>query len=127
MYMIDLLKGQGVPIRSRPEGIAIAVVTAAAPVIVAIIMFSVYLSSKIATSVQMREINNYETKIKSEKLLDDVFGGKNLLTSIFHCVKKFTSFPIENPLKLNLHYPLNGIEVLFVIIFLFRGDYEIKV
>ena len=39
MFDIDLLKGQGIPIRSRPEGVAVAIVTVAVPVIIAIVMF----------------------------------------------------------------------------------------
>jgi len=70
MFTIDLLKGQGLPVKSRPEGIAIAATTLAVPVIIAIVMFGFYLRNKIIISVQKQEIANYETKIA--KLSDAV-------------------------------------------------------
>ena len=63
MFTIDLLKGQGIPIKSRPEGVAITLVTIVAPVIIAIAMFSYHLHTKITISVNRREITNYEAKI----------------------------------------------------------------
>ena len=63
MFTIDLLKGQGIPIRSRPEGIAVAVVTFAVPLIVAIVMLGYYLHTTITISIQKQRIINYETKI----------------------------------------------------------------
>jgi Tfp pilus assembly protein PilN len=70
MFTIDLLKGEGIPAKSRPEGIAIAATTLAVPVIIAIVMFGLYLRNKIIISVQKQEIANYETKIA--KLSDAV-------------------------------------------------------
>ncbi|MCK4752970.1 MAG: hypothetical protein KAS75_05960 [Planctomycetes bacterium] len=69
MFDIDLLKGQGIPIRSRPEGVAVAIVTVAVPVIIAIVMFGLYLSNEITMSIQKQEIAGYEVKINSGKLL----------------------------------------------------------
>jgi len=63
MFTIDLLKGQGIPIKSRPEGIAIAAVTLIVPIIIVIVMFGFYLSNSIAISIQKQRIINYETKI----------------------------------------------------------------
>lgn len=70
MFTIDLLKGEGLPAKSRPEGIAIATTTLAVPVIIAIVMFGLYLRNKIIISIQKQEIVNYETKI--DKLSDAV-------------------------------------------------------
>jgi len=70
MFTIDLLKGEGLPAKSRPEGIAIAATTLAVPVIIAIVMFGLYLRNEIIISVQKQEIVNYETKI--DKLSDAV-------------------------------------------------------
>ena len=39
LFTIDLLKGQGIPPKSGPAGIAIAVVTAIVPVIFVIMIF----------------------------------------------------------------------------------------
>ena len=63
MFTIDLLKGQGVPAKSRPEGIAIAAAALAVPIIIAIVMFGLYLRNKIIISIQKQTIVNYETKI----------------------------------------------------------------
>ena len=63
MFTIDLLKGQGIPAKSRPEGIAIAAATLAVPVIIAIVMFGLYLRNKIIISIKKQAIVNYETRI----------------------------------------------------------------
>jgi Tfp pilus assembly protein PilN len=63
MFTIDLLKGRGIPPRSRPENIAAAVTAFAAPVIVAIIMFGCYISDSINISIQKQKIANYNAKI----------------------------------------------------------------
>jgi len=63
MFTIDLLKGQAIPIKSGPEGIAIAVTAFAVPLIIAIVMFGYYLHTKIVISIQKQGIVNYETKI----------------------------------------------------------------
>ncbi|MHC4616585.1 MAG: hypothetical protein ACYTEQ_02395 [Planctomycetota bacterium] len=64
MFTIDLLKGEGIPEKSGPERVVVASAAFAVPVIVAIIMFSFYLSDSIAISVRSREIANYERKTK---------------------------------------------------------------
>ncbi len=63
MFTIDLLKGQGIPIKSRPEGIAIAAAIFTVPVIIAIVMFGFYLSNIVAISIQRQKIVNYGAKI----------------------------------------------------------------
>ena len=91
MFTIDLLKGQGIPMKSRPEGIAIAAAALAVPVIVAIVMFGFYLRNGIVISIQKQEIVNYEIKIN--KLSDAVElqksfeNEKNLIGSILSEVK----------------------------------------
>ncbi len=70
MFTIDLLKGQGLPIKSRPEGIVVAAVTLAVPVVIAIAMFSFYLRNSIIISIKKQDIVNYEAKLS--KLSDAV-------------------------------------------------------
>ncbi|HUW20857.1 MAG TPA: hypothetical protein VMW16_16275 [Sedimentisphaerales bacterium] len=77
MFTIDLLKGEGVPIKSGPEGIVVAVAASAAPVIIAIVMFGLYLSNRIAISIQKQEIVNYQTK--ANELSDALEFQKTLL------------------------------------------------
>ncbi len=64
MFEIDLLQGQGVPIKSSPKNIAAAAIAFALPAIVSIVMFSAYLKNSIAMSIQKNQIANYETKIE---------------------------------------------------------------
>ena len=68
MFTIDLLKGQGIPPKSRPEGIAVGVVIFAVPVIVAIVILGVYLTDNISLSTQKRELADYEKRV--DKLSD---------------------------------------------------------
>ncbi len=56
MFTIDLLKGQGIPLKHRPEGIAITVVALLVPVIILIAMGSYYMSNKVAVSVLQQRI-----------------------------------------------------------------------
>jgi len=70
MFTIDLLKGQGIPIKSSPGGIAIAAVTVAVPLSVAIIVFGFYLNDKTTASIKEQEIVRCQTEI--DKLSDAV-------------------------------------------------------
>lgn len=63
MFTIDLLKGQAIPLKSKPGGLAILAVTAAIPVAVAMGMFSHYLRNKIVVSVKEQEIARCEAEI----------------------------------------------------------------
>jgi len=68
MFTIDLLKGQGIPMKSRPGGIAISAVAVAVPVIIAVAMLGIYLHSRIIISVDNRDIARQEAEI--DKLSD---------------------------------------------------------
>ncbi len=63
MFTIDLLKGEGVPAKSSPEGIAVVAVTFVVPIIIAMVMVSFYLSNIINISVQKQEVVRYKKKI----------------------------------------------------------------
>jgi len=63
MFTIDLLKGRGIPIKSRPGGIAISAVAVAVPVLIAIVMLGIYLHNRIIISVNMRDITMHEAEI----------------------------------------------------------------
>ena len=85
MFKIDLLKGEGVPIKSGPEGIAIIAATAAVPLIIAIGMVGVYWSNGINISIQKQDLNNYETKIgklsEAVELQESFEKEKSVITS----------------------------------------------
>jgi len=63
MFTIDLLKGQGVPVRSRPGGIAIAAVAVAVPVIVSMLMSGFYLKNRIIMSINQHQTEKWQTEI----------------------------------------------------------------
>jgi Tfp pilus assembly protein PilN len=63
MFTIDLLKGRGVPPKSGPTGVAIAVVMAAVPVIIAITTVGLFMRNRIVMSLVSREIASLETKV----------------------------------------------------------------
>jgi Tfp pilus assembly protein PilN len=85
MFTIDLLKGEGIPVKSRPESIAMGVITLAVPVIVAIVMFGYYLHTQIVISIHKQGINNYETKIwelsEAVKLQKSFAKEKNIINN----------------------------------------------
>jgi Tfp pilus assembly protein PilN len=63
MFKIDLLKGQGLPMKSSPGGIAIAAVTVAVPMTIAIIMFGFYLNDRTHVSIKEQEIVRCQAEI----------------------------------------------------------------
>ena len=68
MFTIDLLKGQGRPVRTRPKGIAIFVATFVVPVLVAILMASYYYNNRVVISINSQNVANYTTQ--TERLAD---------------------------------------------------------
>lgn len=62
MFTIDLLKGEGIPLKSRPEGIAIGALAFGVPIIVGIAMFGFYLSNSVVMSIQRQDITKYTEK-----------------------------------------------------------------
>ena len=70
MFTIDLLKGQAVPLKSKPGSLVIIVMSAAIPVIIAMGMLSFYHRTSIAASARGREISKYQAEI--DKLSDAV-------------------------------------------------------
>jgi Tfp pilus assembly protein PilN len=70
MFTIDLLKGQGIPIRSGPWGLVIAAMAFVVPILVAMVMLGFYLVDRIVISEKKQAIVNYERYIN--KLSDAV-------------------------------------------------------
>lgn len=63
MLSIDLLKGQGIPIKSRPGGAAFVTIIIAVPVIIAVVMLGNYVRGTIVVSTNKRILKNYEADI----------------------------------------------------------------
>jgi Tfp pilus assembly protein PilN len=70
MFTIDLLKGQGVPLKSSPGGIVITAVTIAIPLYVFLIMFGLYANDEAYMSVKEQEITRFQSEI--DRLSDAV-------------------------------------------------------
>lgn len=68
MFNIDLLKGQGLPVKTKPQGIAIFVATFAVPALVAILLGGYYVRNQVLVSVQKQKIISFENQTK--KLAD---------------------------------------------------------
>ena len=68
MFAIDLLKGQGRPARTKPQGVAIFVATFTVPMLVAILMAGYYYRNKVVISVHKQNIAGYVTQ--TERLAD---------------------------------------------------------
>lgn len=65
MFTIDLLKGQGIPMKRKPWGVAIAAMAFTIPILVAMTMFGFYLSNKIVIRVTTQEMVSYEKNIET--------------------------------------------------------------
>jgi hypothetical protein len=76
MFTIDLLKGQGVPRKSRPDVIAIAAIAAAVPLLISIVMLDRYLRTRTSISIQEQAIVNHLAKI--DELSADVEMQRSL-------------------------------------------------
>ena len=64
-YTIDLLKGEGLPIRSRPGGIAFACLVVVLPLLTAFGAVSVYLDSDIVITIQKQQASRLATAIEA--------------------------------------------------------------
>ncbi len=60
MYAIDLLDGEGVPIRSRPGCIAFACLLLVVPLIVGVVIVGVYLDRQVTVSIQSQQLSRLE-------------------------------------------------------------------
>jgi Tfp pilus assembly protein PilN len=70
MFAIDLLKGQGRPARTKPQGVAIFVATFAVPMIVAMLMAGYYYRNKVLISIYQQDLAGYVTQ--TERLEDSL-------------------------------------------------------
>ena len=57
MYTIDLLKGEGVPIRSRPGGIAFACLLVVGPFLAGVGGLSVYLDGQVVIAIRNQQVS----------------------------------------------------------------------
>lgn len=111
MFTIDLLKQDGIPIKSKPEGIAIASATFTVPVIATIVILTIYLSNSVAISVNRSSAVSYEAKI--DRLSDAIRlqtefeqekeGMEYCLSEISSAIDKYTQWsPILETVVTNI-------------------------
>ena len=62
MFTIDLLKGQGIPTKSGPAGITIALITAIVPAVIALSLYGLHLNNKVVTKIRQQDIQKLEAK-----------------------------------------------------------------
>jgi Tfp pilus assembly protein PilN len=91
MFTIDLLKGQGVPLKSSPGGIAIIAITIAIPLYVLIMMFGFYVNDSTYMSIKEQEIDRCQSEIDklsgAVKLYESLEKDKILYNSCLSEVK----------------------------------------
>ena len=92
MFTIDLLKGQGIPMKSRPGGIAISAVAVAVPVILAIVVLGIYLNNRIIISVDNRDIARQQAEIdKLSDLIKQLEGLEKEKAACGECLSEVKS------------------------------------
>jgi Tfp pilus assembly protein PilN len=82
IFTIDLLKGEGIPFKSGPAGVVLAVITAAVPIVIAIILGGLYLNNKVVMSLKAGEITSLEKKV--DELSDVIEQQRALEREKFH-------------------------------------------
>ena len=111
MFTIDLLKGQAIPLKSKPGSLAIIVISAAIPITIAVGMLSIYQRNTIVVSVQGKEIVKCQAEI--DKLSDAVELQKalekkktaygNCLLEVKSAIKRHTQWsPVLTTLMENI-------------------------
>jgi hypothetical protein len=99
MFKIDLLKGRGIPVRSRPESIAITAIALVVPVVIAFVMIGCFFQNKVIISINESQIAQYEGKIND-------FADAVRLQETFESEKQEISEYLEeigSSLSLGLH------------------------
>jgi hypothetical protein len=75
MYKIDLLKGQGVPIRTRPKNVIVGIITLLVPIIISIAVLGYYLRNNVGISVRQKQLAVCQSNI--DKLADVIELSQN--------------------------------------------------
>src|SRR5512146_1976575 len=60
-YAIDLLKGEGLPIRSRPGGIAFACIVIVVPLLTALGTVNFYKDCRVVIAIRQQQVHHYDT------------------------------------------------------------------
>jgi len=68
MFNIDLLKGKGLPVRTKPQGVAIFVATFTVPIAAAMLMVGFYVRNEVVISVHKQNATSFENQ--TQRLAD---------------------------------------------------------
>jgi Tfp pilus assembly protein PilN len=90
LYTIDLLKGEGVPIRSRPGGIAFACLLVVVPLLAATAGLNLYLDSRVVLAIQTQQVSRLTLATealaaavrKKNKLLEEKAEAAKMLSEV---------------------------------------------
>jgi len=108
MFEIDLLKGRGIPPRTRPEGIVAAAVTFVVPVIATVAMLGLFLTNSIRIRTQRSQLANYERQTAK---LSEALESKRAFEQQKQTINRFLS---EVSSALNRHTQWSDILVTVV-------------
>lgn len=95
MFKIDLLKGQGVPMRSRPGGIAIAAVAITVPVIVSMAMSGFYLKNRIIMSINGRQTVKWKAEISKLSGIQEILDSFDKEKTVYDNYLKEVGFALD--------------------------------
>jgi len=76
VYRIDLLKGEGIPIRSRPGGTVLACLIVVVPLLLGLAMTNLYMDGQVVLSIQRQELGRLKVGIET---LSQALRRKELL------------------------------------------------
>jgi len=100
MFTIDLLKGQGIPVKTSPQGIAIIATGVAVPFVAALVFIGIYLHNRVVIPIMQNELAVYEQKMQtlSEGVkLQQMFNKEKdsingCIPEVASAVRKFTTW-----------------------------------
>lgn len=100
MFTIDLLNGQGLPLKTKPGGVVIVAITAVLPILLAIGTIGFYLHNNVILSLKEREIVKSEAMIDKfsdamehrEALMREKITYDSCLSEISSSVKNYTQW-----------------------------------
>ncbi len=98
MFHIDLLKGQALPVKSRPVGIAIGVIGFWVPLLAFMLIAGWYLRNEVVISVQARQLESYESQIETwsagfsrhKELMDEKRTARECLDEVATTVSRYS-------------------------------------
>ena len=100
MYTVDLLRGEGIPIRSRPGGIAFACLIVAVPLLTSFDIVSFYLDCDVVIAIQKQQLKRLDSAAgalsdaleKKESLENEKALADNVLSDVGRALTGYTQW-----------------------------------